>query len=200
MCDTSSSRRGARRTAATTFAAGLLLATAACGASPSPAASPTATGRASAGVGLSTSSPAAAGTSGATSATAQELAFSRCIRAHGVPTWPDPNADGQEPPTVKDIAKADPQFPAASNACRYLLPDRGTNAQFQADTREYVRFAGCMRTHGVPNFPDPDIDPDGSPVFNLQHSGIDTQSPPVRTAALNCMAQLHLTRLPNYRV
>jgi hypothetical protein len=101
---------------------------------------------------------------------------------------------------VKDLARHDPRFPAASNACKYLIPDGGTTAQFQADTRQYVRFAGCMRTHGVPNFPDPDTDPDGSPVFNLRNSGIAAQSPPVRTAALGCMAQLHLARVPNYRV
>jgi hypothetical protein len=57
-----------------------------------------------------------------------------------------------------------------------------------------------MRAHGVPNFPDPATDPDGSPVFNLQHAGIDTQSPQVKAAALGCMSQLHLAKLPNYRV
>ena len=82
----------------------------------------------------------------------------------------------------------------------YLIPSGGTNAQFRADLREYVRFAECMRVHGVPNFPDPATDPDGSPVFNLQHAGIDTQSPQVKTAALGCMSQLHLAKLPNYRV
>jgi hypothetical protein len=121
------------------------------------------------------------------------------VRAHGVPNFPDPNANGQEPPSVKDISKS-PRFPAASNACRYLIPSGGTNAQFRADLREYVRFAECMRVHGVPNFPDPATDPDGSPVFNLQHAGIDTQSPQVKAAALGCMSQLHLAKLPNYRV
>ena len=47
---------------------------------------------------------------------------------------------------------------------------------------------------------DPATDPDGSPVFNLQHADIDTQSPQVKAAALGCMSQLHLAKLPNYRV
>ena len=166
-----------RRASVLAVTAGLVLLTAACGGSPS-----------------------SAGTSGASSPfVSHELAFARCVRAHGVPKFPDPNANGQEPPSVKDISKS-PRFPAASNACRYLIPSGGTTAQFRADLREYVRFAGCMRVHGVPNFPDPATDPDGSPVFNLQHAGIDTQSPQVKAAALGCMSRLHLAKLPNYRV
>jgi hypothetical protein len=121
------------------------------------------------------------------------------MRTHGVPNFPDPNVSGQLPASVKDTSKS-PGFAAASNACRYLIPSGGTNVQFQAETREYVRFAGCMRAHGVPNFPDPDTDPDGSPVFNLQHADIDVQSPQVKAAALGCMSHLHVAKLPNYRV
>jgi hypothetical protein len=172
-----------RRAGVLAVTAGLVLLTAACGGSPS-----------------SSGSPSSAGTGGASSSfVSHELAFARCVRAHGVPNFPDPNANGQEPPSVKDISKS-PRFPAASNACRSLIPSGGTNAQFRADLREYVRFAECMRAHGVPNFPDPATDPDGSPVFNLQHAGIDTQSPQVKAAALGCMSRLHLAKLPNYRV
>lgn len=178
-----------RRAGVLAIMAGLVLLTAACGGSPSSSGSPSTTG-----------GPSTTGTGGASSSfVSHDLAFARCVRAHGVPNFPDPNANGQEPPSVKDISKS-PRFPAASNACRYLIPSGGTNAQFRADLREYVRFAECMRVHGVPNFPDPATDPDGSPVFNLQHVGIDTQSPQVKAAALGCMSQLHLAKLPNYRV
>ncbi|HEX4282929.1 MAG TPA: hypothetical protein VHZ27_19320 [Solirubrobacteraceae bacterium] len=32
-------------------------------------------------------------------------------------------------------------------------------AQIQQETQDAVRFAGCMRSHGVSNFPDPSTDP-----------------------------------------
>jgi hypothetical protein len=71
----------------------------------------------------------------------------------------------------------------------------------QADKREYVRFAACMRSHGVPNFPDPTTESDGTPIFDLSNTGIDAHSPSpqVREAAVSCMSALHLTQLPNAR-
>ena len=35
---------------------------------------------------------------------------------------------------------------------------------------EERRFAGCMRSHGVPNWPDPTIDSQGRPVFAISIS------------------------------
>lgn len=166
-----------RRAALLAVTAGLVLLGAACG---------------------SSSSSFSASASGASSGQATGmLAYAQCVRAHGVPNFPDPGANGQEPASTKNLV-SDPHFVAANNACRSLVPG-GTSAQFAADTRQYVQFAQCVRAHGVPNFPDPSTDPDGSPVFSLQHSGINVQAPQVRSAALRCQQQLHLTTLPNYR-
>jgi hypothetical protein len=159
--------------------AGLALAAVACSSSPSSSSAP------------------ASGSGAASEPATGMLAYAQCMRAHGVPNWPDPGANGQEPASTKNLV-SDPHFTAANNACRHLVPG-GTSAQFAADARQYVQFAQCVRAHGVPNFPDPSTDPDGSPVFNLQHSGIDVQSPQVQGAALGCQRQLHLTKLPNYR-
>lgn len=54
------------------------------------------------------------------------LAFAGCMRAHGLPDWPDPGADGRflfaTPP-----AKSDPGVGAAGDACqRYLASSGGT--------------------------------------------------------------------------
>ncbi|HEY4747355.1 MAG TPA: hypothetical protein VIH38_07310 [Steroidobacteraceae bacterium] len=76
----------------------------------------------------------------------------------------------------------------------------GTGGASSSFVSHELAFARCVRAHGVPNFPDPATDPDGSPVFNLQHAGIDTQSPQVKAEALGCMSRLHLAKLPNYRV
>ena len=160
-------------------AAGLVLLTAACGGSPS-------------GTGAS------AGGRGASSGPATGmLAYAQCVRAHGVPNFPDPDANGQEPASTKNLV-SDPHFVTADTTCRHLVPG-GSSTEFAADTHQYVQFAQCMRAHEVPKFPDPSADPDGSPVFELQRSGINVQSPQVQSAALGCMHTLHLAKLPNYR-
>jgi hypothetical protein len=131
-------------------------------------------------------------------AVSSALAFARCIRSHGDPNWPDPNSSGQEPPSAKQEAARNPRFPAAARECVHLLPNGGqeTHAQIVADQQSALRFAGCMRSHGVPSWPDATIGPDGRPVFNAQAVGIDTNSPQVNAAAETCQALLHLAQLP----
>jgi hypothetical protein len=53
----------------------------------------------------------------------EALAFARCIRDHGVPTFPDPKASGDGGIEWEggDIM-ASPQFEAADQACRKLVP------------------------------------------------------------------------------
>jgi hypothetical protein len=55
-----------------------------------------------------------------------------------------------------------------------------------------------MRTHGVPDFPDPITQSNGDPIFNLSPAGIDVQAPQVRSADATCQAQLHISRTPNF--
>jgi hypothetical protein len=165
-----------RRAGVLTVTVGLMLLAAACGGSPS-----------------------STGARGASSAfVSDELAFSRCMRAHGVPSYPDPMANGQLPPnTNKQQLISNPSLPSASRACSHLIPQSVITAQNQADEREYVKFAQCMRSHGVANFPDPTTESDGTPIFNLSTARIDTRSPQVRAAALRCVSLLHLAQLPN---
>lgn len=174
------------RTGVLTLTAGLLLLlTAACGG-----------GSASGGTGSS-------GGAGAepSASSAARLAFAQCVRAHGVPNYPDPGANGQEPANAKTLARNSPQFPAASRACAHLIPSGGQESasQIQADQRNDARFANCMRTHGVPNFPDATNDDQGQPSFNLSAAGIDGNSQRIRTIAQQCQSQLHLSQLPSIR-
>jgi hypothetical protein len=49
------------------------------------------------------------------------------------------------------------------------------------------RFARCMRSHLVPNWPDPTIDSEGRPGFNLLHvSGFDPNSPQIDNKMQEC--------------
>jgi hypothetical protein len=54
--------------------------------------------------------------------TKQGLGFARCMRAHGIAGFPDPNADGQFPEArMRDLGKGSPQFTTAQNACQHYL-------------------------------------------------------------------------------
>jgi len=88
-------------------------------------------------------------------ATAQRAAlrFSQCMRAHGVTDFPDPTANGQSP-TSDHVNKRSPAFQTAVRACH---PQITAIAELKPKTShaQELREAECMRTHGVPNFPDP---------------------------------------------
>jgi hypothetical protein len=169
--------RPARTSAAIIATAALALLAAACGGSPSP------TG--------SGGSPGAAG-----SANSQKmLAFSRCVRSHGVPNFPDPNSSGVLPKSqVAQLTASSPQFPAAHGACEHLLPNGGqpTQAQVQQAWNDMRNFARCMRSHGVPNWPDPapTSQQDQRPFFHLPDS-IDPNAPQITTKIRACQRVLH---------
>jgi hypothetical protein len=171
------------RAAAITATAGLALLAAACGSS-------------SSSTGAGGSANAAGAASSPAASVSPALAFARCVRAHGVPDYPDPGSGGAEPASAKQIAASNPRFPAAQTACGHLLPNGGqqTNAQVQANLHNAVRFAGCMRSHGVPNWPDPANDGGriGFDVFGGSVPGLDPNSPQVLAAVHNCQSLLRI--------
>ena len=131
------------------------------------------------------------------------LAYAHCMRSHGVPTFPDPNSDGQIPKTqVVSGRKNNPsRFDSAQSACRHLLPNGGngeTQAQIAKDWNELRNFARCMRHHGVSNFPNPTSrsTSDRRADLNLTAVGLDANSPQLRTKAQQCASLLHLGGLP----
>ena len=72
--------------------------------------------------------PHAANHAGAsTGSTDRLLKYVQCMRAHGVPDFPEPNSQGQIMVEVtgganSDLNPSSPQFQAASQACRSLQP------------------------------------------------------------------------------
>jgi hypothetical protein len=151
----------ARLLAAATLMSGILVA--GCGGgSPSPTAatvvgatasgSTTAAGRGATG---SRSTAQGAGGSG-------PLAFAKCMRANGVPNFPDPNpGSGAIFPIPAETSPAAPAFKAAQAKCHKLipggaLPAPGSTTHPSALTlAKLLKIAQCMRHHGVPQFPDP---------------------------------------------
>jgi hypothetical protein len=71
---------------------------------------------------------------------AQALAFSQCVRAHGVPNFPDPASDGRIPdPATVGVDQGSPKFEAANDACgKDRPPYMPSNAAYNA----YVRTHG----------------------------------------------------------
>src|SRR6185369_13779350 len=54
------------------------------------------------------------------------VAYSACMRAHGVPNFPDPDSSGQLPKgDAQRFGVSSSQLQAARQACRQLLPDYG---------------------------------------------------------------------------
>jgi hypothetical protein len=127
-------------------------------------------------------SPPSGGPGGATNAGAaaasQLLAFSRCMRSHGVPNFPDPQAGAINAkfPGPQQLGVSDSLYQAGVKACQHLLPagigDRFPPAEARLVLIGMLKFSGCMRHHGVPNWPDPILDSQGRPVFDLGRAGI----------------------------
>ena len=185
-------RRGwppAARTAAAIIAtAALAVLAAACGGSPSSAGS-----GGSPDAGASANSPSA-------------VAYSHCIRSHGVPNYPDPASGVVLPKTsAQQLGVSSSQLQAAQSACHYLLPNTGWSLPQQAQQCVSAgdwppalvqrmltsgrTFAACMRSHGVPNWPDPSIDTgayQGVPFFDLSKEGINDHSPQIRSKMAEC--------------
>ncbi|MBV9607503.1 MAG: hypothetical protein JO027_20480 [Solirubrobacterales bacterium] len=88
----------------------------------------------------------------------RDFEFSDCMRSHGVSNFPDPTANGLQLPA--SINAQSPAFQAAQNACKQYLPNGGAPPATPAkDRAAALALSRCMRTHGVPQFPDPTFSP-----------------------------------------
>jgi hypothetical protein len=121
----------------------------------------------------------------------QMLAFSRCMRSNDVFNFPDPDSKGELPKNqVARLAASSPQFVPARRACGHLLPNGGepTAAQVRQAWNDMRTFASCMRSHGVPTWPDPTATSpqDSRPFFHSEEVGIDPNAPQVIRAMHAC--------------
>jgi hypothetical protein len=129
---------------------------------------------------------------------AKALAFSRCMRSHGVSNFPDPGGGGgglrlqvQKTPNstlVNGVEVNGPAFQSAMTACRSYLPNGGhpTAAQTAKARAQALAMSRCMRSHGVPNFPDPKFGAGGGIGIQLNGNGIDPNSPAFKAAQKAC--------------
>ena len=137
--------------------------------------------------GGSSSTGSGGSSAGGSAGSPSAIAYSACIRSQGVPNYPDPDSSGQLPKgDAQQFGVSTSQYQAAQQACQHLLPTGGSlhqqeyqcmqnsdcpSALVQQMLNADRKLARCMRSHGVPNFPDPTTDSNG-PVFNITNAGI----------------------------
>jgi hypothetical protein len=131
------------------------------------------------------------------------LAFSECMRSHGVPNFPDPSGSGGiHIPQGSNINPFSPSFKTAQAQCRNRLPGGGPpQGVSEQQKQQMVRTSECMRAHGVTGFPDPTTTPPTNPqdysvvegiggpshgLFLLVPKTIDVNSPAFKQAAKTC--------------
>jgi hypothetical protein len=138
------------------------------------------------GVAGAAASPSASSPAAASSGTTQAIKYAACMRSHGVPGFPDPTvkngAVGFDITAADGIDPNSPQYQAALQACSSLRGGGTSNSGSSANLAKELKFAQCMRTHGVPDFPDPNKNGGFS-----GSSTINPQSPTFQNAQATCM-------------
>jgi hypothetical protein len=134
---------------------------------------------------------------------AQELALAQCMRGHGEPDFPDPNASGDYTLTPNgsiegsggspvDINSSQAQ--AAYGDCRHLLPGAPSIGQLEQDVQQeqqrqaqalpaLLKWEQCVRSHGVPNF---SLDLGGQSAAPSKSGAVNPNSPQFQAAVAAC--------------
>jgi hypothetical protein len=112
------------------------------------------------------------------------VAFVHCLQQHGVQAQLGAQGRGV---SISGGDPNSPQFQSAQKACQKLLPGGGpptlTPAQKAEQLKQLLTLAKCLRTHGYPDFPDPD----SQGAFDFSSSGnFDPQSPQLQSAMSAC--------------
>ena len=128
------------------------------------------------------------GSSGASSL-AQAVTYSQCIRSHGVSNFPDPvqTPSGGYGYRTSGIDPNSAAFQGAIQACKALpSPWTSTGQELTpAQQQVWLNWAQCIRSHGVPSFPDP--------MFSgreVRDSGVRSNSSQLRSAMDACKSHM----------
>ena len=122
---------------------------------------------------------------------AQLLKYADCIRSHGEPNFPDPGpargggfAFGVTPGL--NPRSSPPQFQKAEKDCQKDVPPSLANSTPAQMAANALKYTDCMRSHGEPNFPDPN----GEGMITIDPSGIlDPNSSQFQKAENECQGQ-----------
>jgi len=129
------------------------------------------------------------------------LRLAQCMRAHGVPNFPDPSSAGGLV-IPNDVNTDAPAFKSAQGACAKLAGSAGgpatSSESRSAQLAQLLVLAKCMRSHGVPNFDDPTSSPPppsrgnavgGNGWYLALGTAQERRSPSYKRAAAACRAR-----------
>ena len=129
-----------------------------------------------------------------TSAYQKALAYAQCMRAHGEPSYPDPTSNGGFIIDGKKDHLNGALMNSANKTCEHLLPKSRpmTAAQQRQATAQALKYVACMRTHGVPDMPDPKVNSQGVEftIGGAKGQGPSPNSPVFRAAMQACQKLL----------
>jgi len=119
------------------------------------------------------------------------LAYAKCMRANGVPAFPDPNFNGDGGVSLDMPDGTDAKVAAAAQeTCKGFLPNGGEADKADPETTaKLLAYAKCMRAGGVPDFPDPAADGH----LQLDGNQLDMDAPAYKAADQKCAQYLPRT-------
>lgn len=132
--------------------------------------------------------------------TAHTIAFSKCMRAHGVTHFPDPGGPVPNGPynsfagivIPPSLNLRSPAVKAAKRSCQGLLTSvlssQGKPPITAAQKASLIKNAQCLRKHGVPNYPDPTF-PAGGGIAIQAGTGFNPDSEAFKRAQSACGAR-----------
>lgn len=170
-------------------AAALLLA--GCGGSSTPAVAHLSSGKGVSSAGAEGGSSPPESTA---SSQAKLVAYAKCMRANGVPEFPEPVEGGiqLQSHNGSGVNPESAQFKAAEGKCHKLMPEGGKpSPQLQKEVQERaLKFSACMRSHGEPNFPEPEFSGGATRMKLKAGGGLDPGSPQFQAAQKACAQYL----------
>jgi len=121
--------------------------------------------------------------SGGNGTSASGRHFAQCMRAHGVPNFPDPSGGVVN---LAGINQNSLQFRHAAGICGRPA-GAGPSQQTQGEAKG-LTFARCMRAHGVPNYADPTANGQGGITSHVSRGsgGPGPRSPVFQAAERAC--------------
>lgn len=115
----------------------------------------------------------------------QAVAYSKCMRENGDPSWPDPNPDGSYNNENGSLDRESAAYKKAAAACTDLEVSGGPGAaQIEQAFTNLLKYSKCMRDNGVAEFPDPKKE-DGGVGIEL-NGDIDEDSTEYKNALTAC--------------
>ena len=121
--------------------------------------------------------------------------FVHCLRSHGVTQHvPDPSfTPASAYKAALSGAAQSPAFRSAYTACEHLLPSSPPSQRAvpsHAQIAALLTFAGCLRSHGFPSFPDPTSSGQLTHQM-LANAGIHLNQPAMLQVADACVSVTH---------